>query len=174
MASRYHPSGFGTIPAAEADRSVVTAEIAAFCTSGVSIVVGTVGADGRAIAGRALACDAAEGQPVRLLFDAGGNGALLAAIAAHAPVAATFSEPLTHRSLQLKAPRCAASDVTPADLERLVAQTIGFAAVLATIGYSRAFCAAYCQFDPADIRCCVFTPDQAFVQTPGPTAGEPL
>jgi hypothetical protein len=173
MPHRYKPNPFASPAPHTPPGRVVTPEIAAFCTSGVSIVIGTLGPDRRAVTGRALAC-VTDGLGIRLLFDTDGNDALMAAMAASAPIAATFSEPLTHRSLQLKAARGESVPPAPGDLEEMARQSRHFTAILETIGYSHAFAAAYCRLDPAQVRACAFVPTAAFEQTPGPAAGRAL
>jgi hypothetical protein len=153
---------------------VVTPEVAAFCTGGVSIVIGVVGADGRPVASRAEACRVDPGGPVRLIFSGTGNDDLLAAVRQGGPIAATFSDPRTNRSLQIKGSRLVAARVVPADLEALERQVRAFAEALQAIGYSRAFGEAYCKVLSGDANAASFEPVAAFEQTPGPTAGAEL
>ena len=49
-----------------------------------------------------------------------------------------------------------------------------FVAEVCSLGYTEALIRAYLWFDPQDICAVKFTPKEAFVQTPGPRAGEPL
>lgn len=162
------------LPPRRPGEGVVTAAIAAFCASGTSIVVGTIGPDGRALTGRALACTFGPGDLLRLVLVAEGNDAVTEAAARGAPLAVTFSDPVTNRSLQLKGPRCAPDAVTPADVVEADRQARAFGAVLRLIGYTDAFAEAYCRFARDELRAVVVTPAAAFEQTPGPGAGRAL
>jgi hypothetical protein len=49
-----------------------------------------------------------------------------------------------------------------------------FVAELCPLGYDEPLIRALLWFDPNDLRAVTFTPREAFLQTPGPRAGEPL
>lgn len=163
-----------TLPPRRPGEAIVTPALAAFCTGGVSIVAGMAGPDGRALTGRALACVCDADGRMRLIFDAEGNDALALAAAAGGALAVTFSDPISHRSLQVKAPRSAAAVPSDTDIAEAGRQARAFAAVLRLIGYGDAFAEAYCRFSPADLRACTLLPDCLFEQTPGPGAGRAL
>lgn len=162
------------LPPRRAGEGVVTPAIAAFCASGTSIVVGTVGPDGRAVTGRALACRFGTDGTLRLFYEPEGNDALTDAARRGAALAVTCSDPVTNRSLQLKAPRSAPWVPSAEDLAETERQARAFAAVLRLIGYSDAFAEGYCRFVQGELRGCVATPAAAFEQTPGPGAGRAI
>ena len=141
----------------------VTRELADFCQSGVSVVAGTCGADGWPIAVHGCGCRIDETGAVRVLVQRGRCLPALDALAAGAGIAATFSRPTDHRSIQLKAGRAA--------VER---QGAAFRAVLEGVGFPTAFTAPFTDHDAADLAAIVFVPEEAFVQTPGPGAGSAL
>lgn len=99
---------------------------------------------------------------------------LLQDIAAGGGVAVVFSEPPTHRTLQLKAGaatvRAAGADDVPL-LQRYLAS---MQHELAQVGYGPAFAAAMLSAPLEDVVALQFTPQAAFDQTPGPRAGAPL
>lgn len=152
--------------------SVLTAELAAFCQSGLSIVVGTRDPDGRPVAARAIGCRIDGSGRVRVLLAAASAPRVLAAICRDGAVAVTFTRPFDHRSIQLKAPRAEATTPDPGDGALAAAQGAALAATLVTAGYAPDLCAVYVAFDT--LAAFDFVPTEAFVQTPGPSAGSPL
>jgi hypothetical protein len=153
---------------------VLSHEIVAFIESGVSIIVGVVGADGRARAGRALAARMTAGGAIRLIYSAEGNAALVAAAQSGGPIAVTFSAPMSHRTIQLKAPTTTAEQLEPEDRIKLIRQTDAFAAVLGALGYQPAFVMSFRDRRSLDVNVLSFIPNAAFEQTPGPGAGREL
>ena len=96
------------------------------------------------------------------------------AVRATRVVAAVFSLPSSHRTVQLKGTDAqvgAAQDGDYAAVERYVE---AFASELASLGYNAAMARALLWLDPADLAVLAFTPSAAFQQTPGPGAGAPL
>ncbi|SDB59560.1 hypothetical protein SAMN02982931_04810 [Bauldia litoralis] len=86
----------------------------------------------------------------------------------------TFTQPSTHRSIQLKADSAVLSTVDATDGAAVAVQTAGLRAELVDDGYSEAFAAAYCAYEPDELAAVDFVPESAFVQTPGPNAGSAL
>lgn len=152
----------------------LTADLAEFCQSGVSVVIASVGPGGRPIVGRGLACRIDGSGQVRIVLRQTTNVALLKAVERGAGFAATFTRPTTHRSIQLKAVRAKIAAPTVSDGPAAAAQTAGFRADLAEAGYGEAFAAAYCFYEPHELAALDFVPEHAFVQTPGPSAGSAL
>jgi hypothetical protein len=153
---------------------VLTADIADFCQSGISVILGTSDAAGRPLAGRALACRIDETGRVRILLRRAAQQPLLDAVGGGAALAVTFSRPVNHRAIQLKA--ASATVIAPAasDAALAEAQTAAFRAELVEVGYTAAFATIYTAFDRHDLAAIEFVPEQAFVQTPGPAAGSQL
>jgi hypothetical protein len=150
-------------------------ETAAFIQSGVSILIAACGSHGAPLPGFAHACvvDPARAGEVRLLVGRRRNGALLAACAAGSALAATFAN-LAHRSLQLKTSRAQVRPPEPDDFVALAWQSARYRAWLTRLGYGDEYCAFFAGHDAEDVVAIAFAPEQAFVQTPGPGAGEPL
>lgn len=153
---------------------ILSEDIAAFCQSGISVIVAVRGRDGTPVAGLALGCTIDTEGSVRILLRRSANEALLDALIAGSRIAATFSRPADHRSIQLKGSDAALLDTMAADEEILAAQCIGMARELVDAGYSPAFAAGYCAYAFSDIVIVAFDPEQIFVQTPGPGAGSRL
>ncbi len=153
---------------------VLSHEIVAFIESGVSIIVGVVGADGRARAGRALSVRVSAIGAIRLVYAVEGNAALMSTAQSGGPIAVTFSAPMSHRTIQLKAPTTKAEQLEPDDRVSLMRQTDAFAAVLGAIGYPPSFVTSFRDRRSLDVCALSFIPNAAFEQTPGPGAGREL
>jgi hypothetical protein len=78
------------------------------------------------------------------------------------------------KSLQVKGEDARLVDTSPADREATVAHCAEFARFAASLGYDAAVMRAHMDCAPEDVVTVAFTPAQAFVQTPGPSAGQPL
>ncbi len=153
---------------------VLTAELAAFCQSGVSIVMASSDTGGRPVVGRGSACLIGGAGQIRILVRRPPNVHLLQALAGGAGLAVTFTRPTTHRSIQLKA-RGAQVDVPrAADYAAVAAQTGALGADIVACGYAEAVAAGYTTFERHDLAAVDFLPDRAFVQTPGLLAGSAL
>lgn len=160
------------------DRSVaaevLTADLARFCQSGVSIVIASGDRDGWPVVGRGLACRIDGPGPVRIVLRVSSNSALLDAVRDGGGLAVTFTRPTTHRSIQLKAAAAQIGALAPEDAPAARTQTAAFSADLVACGHPDEFAQAYCIFEPHDLTAVDFVPGQAFVQTPGPGAGSAL
>lgn len=156
---------------------VLTQELAEFCESGVSVVIAASTAstaDGMPIAGRGKACRIMPGGTMRIFLPEPVNTALLAAFSAGSPVAVTFSAPRNHRSIQVKGSAVRPVELDDGDLEEVARQVKDFENDLVFVNYPSRFSAAYTAYRPEEIVAIEFSPRDAFVQTPGPGAGEVL
>lgn len=149
--------------------------LAAFVQTGVSINAGSRGPGNVPAVARANGCRvAADRRRVTVLLPASKSAALLEAVRATGAIAVVFSEPPTHRTIQLKGTDATVVPATDEDRATAVRWVDGFAAVLAPLGYSEEVFRALLGTDPADLVAVAFTPSAAFDQTPGPRAGAPL
>jgi hypothetical protein len=89
-------------------------------------------------------------------------------------IAVVFSEPSTHRTIQLKGADAALEPLAAGDAELAARWTDDFVAGLAALGYSGPMVRSFLWCDPARLVAVSFTPQAAFQQTPGPQAGMPL
>jgi hypothetical protein len=149
-------------------------EIVAFVQSGVSIIVGVVGADGRPKTGRALGARFVTAGTVRLIYPLLTNHPLLAAAQSSGQIAVTFSAPLTHRTIQLKGICRQPEPVEPEDIASAEEQARIFAKTLQTVGHTKPFADAYCSFGASELAVLSLSVKSAFEQTPGPGAGRSI
>lgn len=153
---------------------VLTVELTEFCQSGVSVVMASCDRGGRPVVGRGVACRIDESGLVRVLLRQPSNTALLQALRDGAGLAVTYTRPTNHRSIQLKAANARIAAPTASDGTASIAQSAAFRADLIEDGYTESFAEAYCAFEPHELAAIDFVPEQAFVQTPGPSAGSAL
>jgi hypothetical protein len=99
---------------------------------------------------------------------------LLRDLRAGGAVAAVFSLPATHETLQLKGTGAQVIALTSDDYARMRAYRREFRVALCQLGYRDAFADAVVPLVEDEAVGVVFRPVAAFVQTPGPSAGEPL
>lgn len=111
---------------------------------------------------------------VTLLLAATPAAAFLDDIRRTGTIAAVFSQPSTHKTLQLKGNDARIVPTDPGDA-RLVARYVdAFVAQVRVYGYPEALIRAFLASEPDDLVAVQFTVDAAYSQTPGPQAGEPL
>lgn len=148
---------------------------AEFITSGISINAagarpGTVPSMARATGCRV----AADARSVTLLFASTPAAALLDDIRRSGAIAVVFSQPSTHRTLQLKGDDARIVPPAAGDAALAAAYVKIFTDGLTRLGYPGEVLRAVLTHDPGDLVAVEFTPLAAFSQTPGPGAGEPL
>ena len=154
----------------------LTAEQATFLQGPVSINVAASGRDGWPHVCRAQGCVVArDRRSVTLLLSARRGRDLLDALDAGSGIAAVFSRPSTHATLQLKAAQAGrvALNATLRGCNARYAQA--FAGELMELGYGpelgQGLVAVMTADDLAALR---FAPEIVFDQTPGPAAGRVL
>lgn len=153
---------------------VLTQELAEFCESGVSVVIAASTADGRPIAGGGKACRITSEGRMRIFLSEPGNSVLLAAFAAGSSIAVTFSAPRNHRSIQVKGTLVRRVELEDGDIDEVARRVRSFESELVCVNYPPRFAAAFTAYRPEEIVAIEFSPKDAFVQTPGPGAGEVL
>jgi hypothetical protein len=99
---------------------------------------------------------------------------LLADLAASGFIAAVFSEPSTHRTLQLKGRDARIEAAGADDLALLAPYADNLAAELSSIGIEDRLARALIATDPGEVVAVRFTPSEIYDQTPGPKAGAAL
>jgi hypothetical protein len=148
---------------------------AAFIQGGVSMSASSCNADHTSALARAVGCRVSQDRrSVTLLFPKARAEALLAAIRFGGKIAAVFSEPPTHITLQLKGMDAAVSAVQKGDSKIHERYSDAIAANVCPLGFPEAFVRTLVACDTDDLAAVTFTVSQAFSQTPGPRAGEPL
>jgi hypothetical protein len=111
---------------------------------------------------------------VTLFLVAAQAAAVLADVRANRTLAAVFSQPSTHRTVQLKGADARVDTVAPEERARLAEYREGMVRELGVVGQPPEYTRALLTFDPADLVAVTFTPTSAYTQTPGPNAGAPL
>lgn len=155
-------------------RGVLTPDIEAFCQSGISVIVAACRPGETPVAGLGCGCRILPDGRMRLLLPRPGNERLLAMAERGARIAITFSQPFTHRSIQVKGSQAGVAAPDERDKREAVRQSRGICRELVEVDYPPAFAEAYCRVDPDIIVALDLTLDAAFVQTPGPGAGAQL
>lgn len=163
-------------PAADATASpILDAEQAAFMQSGVSINAGSCSKDLVPSIVRAVGCRvSADRKRVSILVSMEQAANFLDDIRATGCIAVTFVRPSTHRSIQVKGRDASVVESRPGDgaiAERLCAD---FVAELMPVGYEPEMVRAVLSCDASTLVAVEFTPAAAYLQTPGPKAGQPL
>jgi len=162
--------------AAQAVTPLLDAEHAAFILlPGISIVAASRRADLTPQLGRAVGCRVSSDRSrVTVLIPAEQNAELLGALSDTRTIAVVFSQPSTHRTIQLKGTDAAVGPLAPDDAERAACWRAGFVAELGALGFAGDLVETYVWSDPAALAAVSFSPCAAFQQTPGPRAGAPL
>jgi hypothetical protein len=154
--------------------SLLDPQHADFISKGVSMIVASRDRANRPVLCRGCGCEALDDGRLRVFVDSARGGPLLDSVRTSKAVAAVFSEPATHRTIQFKG-----TDGTVASPEGdctalLDAYRDAFASALLRLGYPEAMAQGLARIEPDRVRVVLFTPTTAFDQTPGPGAGEPV
>lgn len=151
------------------------ADLLALMRRGVSVIVGSRDAAMRPSIMRGLGSDiAADGRTVTIFLARSQSRQLIQDIAATGHVAAVFSEPATHRTVQLKATRASTRSATPEDAAVLARYLASMEHEIGRVGYPPEMARAMFAHRLDDVVAVSFVPEQAYDQTPGPKAGARL
>ena len=150
------------------------ADNAAFIQGGVSVIVATRNAEYVADVVRGCGCRVSrDRRRVTVLVEPSRADTLLEDIAANGMIAVVFSQPSTHRTIQLKGSDARIVKVTAADRTIAARHLQDWSEDLCRIGYTPEFANAVRGAAPR-LAAIAFTPSAAFQQTPGPGAGKSL
>lgn len=142
---------------------------------GISMTASSRTAGNRAELGRVHGVRVAEDRRrVTVLLPGEQYPDLIDALRASRAIAVVFSQPSTHRTIQLKGVDAGVEAPAAGDLELARRCMEGFVEALATLGYPETMVRTAVWFDPDALVVVGFTPCAAFQQTPGPRAGAPL
>lgn len=111
---------------------------------------------------------------VTLLMGATPAAAVIDDVRRTGAIAAVFSMPSTHKTLQLKGSDARIVPTEPGDEALAERYVDAFVAELVPFGYPASVIRAFLTCAPEDLVAVEFTIGAAFSQTPGPQAGEPL
>lgn len=158
-----------------ANAPLIDADHAAFLQGGISISVSSCGLDRMPSAARAMGCRVGDEHRTITIFLSASHGfALLGHVRQRGVLAVVFSEPASHRTVQLKATDAMVRTVSGADVEHVSRYRAGYARELGQLGYNPALILALLACPNDDLAAISFTPSAAFSQTPGPNAGQVL
>jgi hypothetical protein len=99
---------------------------------------------------------------------------LLAGVRDNGAIAAVFTRPSTHETLQLKGRDASVVPLEAGDRESMATHRESFVGELQKIGYTDTFAHGVIAVLNDDAVGVAFTPSAAFVATPGPAAGQRL
>jgi hypothetical protein len=160
-------AGNGVVP-------LLTESNAALIEGGVSMIACSCHPDKAPAMARAVGCRVSpDRQTVTLFFPKPASTDLFDAVRSTGRIAAVFSQPSTHRTVQLKGR--ASITKSRRDAATITSQySDSFVAEVCPLGYTEELIRAIVASNPEDLAALTFSVDQAFDQTPGPRAGEAL
>lgn len=148
---------------------------AAFLQRGVGMSIAACNGDGIPTIVRGTGCRVSgDRRRVTVFVSATQAAPVIACIRANGNIAVVFSEPSTHRTVQLKGKDASIGELDDGDLQRIADYRNAFVAQLKPLGYDEALIRTLFAYRSTDIVTLSFTPTEGFSQTPGPHAGEPL
>ena len=141
----------------------------------VSVNVATRDAGNRPTLTRALGCRVSpDRRRITLFISVPRSEELLRNLRTNGAIAAVFSRPTTHQTIQLKANDATIVALADGDRALMAAHGASFVEEIRQIGYRDPFASAMLTAVNEEAVGVEFTPTAAFVQTPGPSAGQPL
>jgi hypothetical protein len=150
-------------------------ELVAFMQGGVSMHAASRDANLVANLSRPLGCRvSADRTRVTIFLLASHSGGMVADFRANGRIAVVFSLPSTHRTIQLKGEDAAQEPLQEGDHIVIARHRAAFVAELASLRYDPSLPEKLMAGSRGDVLAVSFTVTEAFIQTPGPTAGTPL
>lgn len=151
---------------------MISPELQQYLESGISILVGSRDARMLPACMRAFGARVdAGGRELSVFLPDATNRATLANLRDNSRIAVCFSRPQDHRSLQLKGPVLQLRPAADGERGLVTRYCEALAATLAFVGLPPATTLRMAHWPCHAVRLAV---EQVFVQTPGPSAGEPL
>lgn len=153
----------------------VPPDVVALMQRGVSVNVASRDARLRPSVMRAMASHVnADASEVTVWLARRQCGQMLQDLATTGAIAVMFSEPSTHRTVQLKATRVRLRDAQASDQPVLDRYLRAMEEEIAAVGYPAPLTRAMLACSLDDLVAASFRPEQVFEQTPGPQAGKAL
>jgi hypothetical protein len=147
---------------------------ATFIQGGVSVVVSARNERLAPDVARGCGCRVSrDRRRVTVLVERARSGSVIDDVFANGVVAVVFSQPSTHRTLQLKGTDAAATEGTAADQRTSRRHLQAWIEDMQRIGYPPGFAGAV-RGEGSGLVAITFSIAAAFEQTPGPAAGRPL
>lgn len=149
--------------------------LVAMIARGVSCIAASRDAQLRPTVMRAVGSDVtADGRSVTVFLARRQSRQLVQDVAANGHIAVVFSEPATHRTVQVKATRALLRNADEADRPVLARYLASMEHELDRIRIGPPLTRAMLAHRLEDLVAVTFEPEQAFDQTPGPKAGAAL
>ncbi len=163
-------------PAKDRSPFHLEAEHAVFITrDGISCSVAARDGSNQPSVAKALAVRVRPDQcTLEVIVDAERAPQVLRDLRADSPLACVFSEPGSHRTIQVKGEGAATEPASADDVRLVTTRVDAIIDHLVRHGYRREALRAYFGFTPAALTKIVFVAAAAFAQTPGPGAGARL
>jgi len=150
-------------------------DLVAMMARGVSVIVASRDAALRPNLMRAVGSRVEEdGRTITVYLSRRQSRQVVQDLAATGNIAVVFSEPSTHRSVQLKASRLDMRNADAQDTAVLERYRVAMEREIQQVGFAPPLTRAMLAHRLEDVVAVRFTPEQAFDQTPGPRAGTPL
>lgn len=159
------------MPSSTTTLSLLRPDDAEFIQQGISICVASRDVRHVPSLSRAFACRIADDGKLHLILARSHGMQLVNDLQKSAQIAVVFTQPSTHRTLQIKGSDARVSAPVPADIECLQRTETAFTRELATIGFAADFVRRLFTCERDDLCVVSFTPADVFLQTPGPQAG---
>ena len=151
------------------------AELVAMMARGVSVIVASRDAALRPSVMRAVGSEVTDGgRAIAVYLSRPQSRQLVQDVAATGRIAVVFSEPSTHRTLQVKSSQVAMRNATEADRPALARYLASMEHEIQQVGFAPPLTRAMLGHRLEDVVALTFAPEQAFDQTPGPRAGAEL
>ncbi len=155
-----------------AGASLIPPELLAMMARGVSVIVASRDQALRPSMMRAVGSEvASDGSAITVYVSRSQSRQLIQDVATSGHVAAVFSEPATHRTVQVKAGRATLRNAEAADAPVLARYLASMEHEIQRVGYAPPMTRAMLSHRLDDLVAIRFEPEQAFDQTPGPKAG---
>ncbi|TFZ04949.1 hypothetical protein [Ramlibacter rhizophilus] len=158
--------------------AVLSVDQARMVQGPVSIMLGSCGPLRRPHVARGIGCCvSADRGTVSVLVQPSAAAQVVDDVRANGRLAVVFTEPISHRSLQLKGSNARLEPAGGGGRELAQIWAGGYAREVVDLApptwTPQRLIAALVPANPDDLAVLVFTPDAIFDQTPGPRAGEP-
>lgn len=154
---------------------LLSSEHVALIASGVSTIVASRDAQHQPSLMRAVGASITpQGDHITVFLNRGAAAQLLADLRATGHIAVVFSEPSTHRTVQVKASQVQLREALTTDDELLQRYLSAMEVQLKRVGFGPRHTRTMLAHRPEDVVAVSFSPEQAYDQTPGPRAGASL
>ena len=154
---------------------LIPQDLLAIMVRGVSVIVASRDLALRPSVMRAVGSQVApDGSSITVFVSRRQSRQLVQDVAATGHVAAVFSEPATHRTVQVKATRAILRNADASDAPVLARYLASMEHEIQRVGIAPPMTRAMLAHQLDDLVAISFEPEQAFDQTPGPKAGAPL